>query len=590
MLGCMTTQPTVTSIRVDDVPLLIGLMIQMGLPQLYEREVDDHGHHQGLSGGWLLAVWLAFILSKGDHAKYRVQEWVNRHRAMLEALIGQPIRDTDFSDDRLGSVLKRLSHCARWEALETALWRDSIAVYDLSDSSPSLAVIRVDSTTAYGNHQIEEEGLMQRGHSKDHRPDLPQLKLMTAAEQRSGCLLASWVVSGNRADDPLYLPIIQRARAMLGSNGLLFVGDSKMAALATRAEIAWHQDYYLTVLPNTGETKEQMMGWVEEAVSDPSLTKPIVDGQRPLGIGYEFERENKAKIKVERRRRDVVWTERVQLIQSETLATQQREQLEKRLRAAETQLRALTPAAGRGKRCYREEAPLREAEQRLLERHHVVGLLQVTRRVEERQETRYVGRGRGGPNRPTMAVTHRRYFVADVQRQSAAIEQMRKRLGWRAQVTNAPVSKMSLDDAIVCYRNGWSGERNYHLLKDEPLGISPLFVRKEDQIIGLTHLLTLGVRLLSLIELRVRRGLNATGETIKGIYAGLPTHATARPTAIAILEMIARMEITLTQIVVEGKSFVHLTPLPPLLETILSYLHLPLSLYTSPIDNSVLTT
>ena len=36
-----------------------------------------------------------------------------------------------------------------------------------------------------------------------------------------------------------------------------------------------------------------------------------------------------------------------------------------------------------------------------------------------------------------------------------------------------------------------NAERNYHLLKDEPLGISPLFVRKEDQIIGLTHLLTL---------------------------------------------------------------------------------------------------
>jgi hypothetical protein len=37
----------------------------------------------------------------------------------------------------------------------------------------------------------------------------------------------------------------------------MFVGDSKMAALATRAEIAWHQDYYLTAVPNTGETPTQ---------------------------------------------------------------------------------------------------------------------------------------------------------------------------------------------------------------------------------------------------------------------------------------------------------------------------------------------
>ncbi|MBI5051847.1 MAG: DUF4277 domain-containing protein [Chloroflexi bacterium] len=112
---------TITSTRIDDIPLLIGTLIQMGVPELYDREVKDHGHHEGLSGGWLLTVWLTFILSQGDHAKSHVQEWVMRHREVLEKLIQQPIAERDLNDDRLGSVLKRLSHRERWEAFETAL-------------------------------------------------------------------------------------------------------------------------------------------------------------------------------------------------------------------------------------------------------------------------------------------------------------------------------------------------------------------------------------------------------------------------------------------------------------------------------------
>ena len=75
---------------------------------------------------------------------------------------------------------------------------------------------------------------MQLGHSKDHRPDLPQLKIMVAVAELSGHILASDFYLGQTADDPLYLPMTRRVRILLGRRGLLYVGDCKMAALATR--------------------------------------------------------------------------------------------------------------------------------------------------------------------------------------------------------------------------------------------------------------------------------------------------------------------------------------------------------------------
>ena len=45
--------------------------------------------------------------------------------------------------------------------------------------------------------------------------------------------LSTAVVSGERAHDGLYLPIIERMRRGLDKTGLLFVGDCKMSALET---------------------------------------------------------------------------------------------------------------------------------------------------------------------------------------------------------------------------------------------------------------------------------------------------------------------------------------------------------------------
>lgn len=95
--------------------------------------------------------------------------------------------------------------------------------------------VRLDSTTASGYWHVTPEGLFQLGHSKDHRPDLPQVKVMLATLSPLGVPVATEVVSGDRADAPLYLPTLQRVRQHLGRRGLLYVGDCKMAALETRA-------------------------------------------------------------------------------------------------------------------------------------------------------------------------------------------------------------------------------------------------------------------------------------------------------------------------------------------------------------------
>src|SRR6516165_10754317 len=83
--------------RVDDVPLLVSFLIKLRIPETVDRILPPHPLHQGLSHGWLITVWIAYILSQGDHRKAPVQQWVERLHYTLESLIGQTIRPVDFS-------------------------------------------------------------------------------------------------------------------------------------------------------------------------------------------------------------------------------------------------------------------------------------------------------------------------------------------------------------------------------------------------------------------------------------------------------------------------------------------------------------
>jgi transposase len=235
---------------------------------------------------------------------------------------------------------------------------------------------------------------------------------------------------------------------------------------------------------------------------------------------------------------------------------------------------------GRGKRQFGDGPALRAAVAEILGRFRVAECLSVSWERQASQEKRYEGKGRPGPNSPWHWETEVRYQITEVRRLEAAIDEVKYRHGWRVQVTNLPKGNWPIEACVLVYNGGWSLERDFHLFKDVPLGIRPLYVREEEQIIGLTRLLTIALRLLTLFETMVRAGLADAGEELKGLYEGQENRKTARPTGTRMLKAIVRMGITLTRLVVGMDSRWHVTALPPLLLRLLELVGLPETLYT----------
>ena len=238
-----TSELVIITERVDDVALLIGQMSTMGLPEVLDRHIPRHWKQRGLSGGWTAVIWLAPILTEGDHRKVAVAVYIKGLQHTLSRLTAQVLQPLDFRDDRLGHLLTHLSKPKYWPQIERDLNARSLEGHALPPE-----VIRCDATTVSGAHEVTAEGLLQFGQSKDE-PTRPQSKVMLGALAPVGRPLATDGLSGERADDGLYRALLERIRLRVQTTGLLFVGDCKRSALDTRAAIVEHHDLYLSPLP-----------------------------------------------------------------------------------------------------------------------------------------------------------------------------------------------------------------------------------------------------------------------------------------------------------------------------------------------------
>ena len=400
----MTKTPQLTHELVNDVPVLLHFLREV---LALDRSLDDiwprHGNWEGLSPGQVLVTWLTHVLSEGDHRMNQVQDWANTLPHTLSTLLGQPVRATDLTDDRLAEVVRHLSLPAIWHPLEQAVSQQIIRVYRLK---PERVRLDTTSVSVYADRD-DVNVLFQRGHAsrKDHRPDLRQFKVMLAALDPLGVVIAADVVAGHRADDGLYLPTILRLQTTLGESGLLYIGDAKMGALSTRAYLQATGNQYLVPLAQIGHLPEQMTKWVSAATAGRVKLSPVraADSRALLGEGYEVSRP---QVGQRPDGRAVRWTERVLLVRSEAFAQAARRGLHQRLKRARAEVLALTPARGKGHQQFTDAAALRTAAEAILEEREVVGLLRLTVKLEvERQAVRaYAGR-------PAHTQERRRYLV-----------------------------------------------------------------------------------------------------------------------------------------------------------------------------------
>jgi transposase len=114
--------------RVDEVALLIGQMVKRGFVEVLDRPSPRPWKQRGVSWGWTAVLWLASILTEGDHRKVSVEADIQGRQTTRSRLSTQVIDPLDLSDDRLGHLLTYVSQPTYWHRIDKALNAHSIAV------------------------------------------------------------------------------------------------------------------------------------------------------------------------------------------------------------------------------------------------------------------------------------------------------------------------------------------------------------------------------------------------------------------------------------------------------------------------------
>lgn len=561
-----TSEPRLLRVEaVADLPVLWATLQRLDLPATLDRHFPAPPNWKGpLTPGEILAVWLLFLVSQADHCLNHVEPWVAQHHGVLSALLGKTVLPVHAHDDRLADWLTRLGKGAAFSALERDLNQQTIRVYQLPTD-----LVRIDTTTANSYAEVvSEQGLLQFGHSKDD-PDRPQIKIAAAVLDPLGLPLATAVVPGNSTDDPLYVPAIEAVRRSLGTGGRTYVGDCKMAALATRAFVAAGGDFYLCPLSENQLSRAQRR----------ELLQPVFDGTVPLqpvrrpgpegqpdelvAEGFSLDVELTATVG----EKAVRWTERRWLVRSQAYTQAQETALERRLAQATKALLEL-PTRKQGKKQL-FHAELMQAAEAIVKREGVEGLLSYT--VQALITTRQVRAYQGRPARQESEV----FFETDVRRDEALIEGKKREMGWQVYATNALA--LALPQVVWAYRGQYRIEDDWSRLKGRPLGLTPLYLQDEERIQGLVYLLSLALRVLTLLEWVVRERLRQEGAKLRGIYAGQPGRKTARPSAELLLGTMKTISVSMVE--VNGQVHALLSPLTEVQKRLLALWDMPPDLY-----------
>jgi len=550
---------------VADLPVLWATLQRLDVPDLLDRHFPAPRHWRGpLTPGEVLSVWLLFVVSQGDHCLNHVEPWVAEHQGVLSALLGKPVQPKDVQDDRLADLLDRLGDGEAFATVERDLNQHTLRVYDLPTDT-----VRIDTTTANTYAAVlSEQGLLQFGHSKDD-PDRPQFKIAAAVLDPLGMPLATAVVPGNASDDPLYIPAIQAVRQSLGTGGRTYVGDCKMAALATRALVAAGGDFYLCPLPETQLSQAQRR----------ALLQPVFDGTQALlrvsrpaakGQGEELVAEGfvvDVTLTASVDDKAISWTERRWLVRSQAYAQAQQATLERRLATASAALHELVRRKqGKKRRFY---AALMQAAAQIVNAQGVQGLLHYD--IQAVLQARPVRAYRGQPAREEIDVS----FTIEVRRDEPAIGQHKQEMGWQVYASNALTR--ALPEVVWAYRGQYRIEDDWARLKGRSLGLTPVYLQDEQRIQGLVHLLSVALRLLTLLEWVVRDRLHKEGTTLQNLYAGQPGRRTARPSAELLLRALKAICVSLVE--VHGCLHVLLSPLTKVQQRLLELWDLPPDLY-----------
>jgi len=528
-------------LNTDDIPIIYAQVKALRIQEIIDSAIIVHGNWIGSSVGHVFNIWTCYLLSEADHRLSCVESWVKTHYKLLVVLSGQKdLRIKDFTDDKLSKVLDYMSEESNWRTINSQLSQSSLEVYELGKHP----VIRLDAAPQQGHHKVKPSGLIQHGYSKHHNPKLGMLKVMLACMDNEingfGYPLAHLTVSGEQADDGLYIPVIAECERVLAAcksmNRKLYIGDTKMGSIENRHYI-WDSknDYLMPLTKIQLPVKERIIKIGEQSSYKKIYKKDKSDKRQLVAQGFE----HTERVMYEKEDGKIVhWKERRIYVQSSSYAQSEQKALDRKIEQTTEKIEYLL-IRKKGKNTPSTRKALQAAIDKLIAEAGLIGLLEVS--IKEKRHQKTVNSYAGRPARVEKWST----FQLDIKPNEEAIAAKKQLAGWQVYATTVSKKKLSFEKIVWKYREQIRIESRFNDLRNKVVPLLPIFLKKDNRMEALVNVLMICLKVCSVIEFKIAKQLKEDQEQLDNIYEGNPKQATATPTAKRVLRQFKGISIVI---------------------------------------------
>jgi transposase len=500
-----------------DLPVISRLIESTGLVERIEEYFPRHHLWRGPGVGQTLLGLLLYIISEGDHRMYQVENWASGREEVLGWCLGNmEFKSAYLSDDRLGNLLDLLSKESAWSAFQKSHNESLIRIYELAQggSDDAHRTVRIDTTTVQSDRPLG--GLFGLGYNA-HGSDMPQLKVVLLAMDKANFPLAMRTVRGDEGDDKLYTPVLEQAwEEGLARSGILVVGDSKLCNQKNMAFIAASENYYLGPLSQRQHSTQALLQdcrWIDQQADRPQAVMRLAAGAKEAQC-IALVKELPAITMSHPEDENQQWTQRLFAVCSLGKREKQLKQLQYRIDSTRTEVSERLRRA-RGRKTLNQLDQAHVAVQTIMKKHHSESLFSVS-------------------IRPPMDKTSACEVQLDIN--EAALADERILAGWRVMATNAPEDRLSAYDAVLCYWEEYRIEQQFHLMLNKCTALMPIYLKKQNRILALTHLIMLALQYSNLWQHTLRQQLAQKKEPfLTQVVPGNPGMKVHNPTTKMIL-------------------------------------------------------
>jgi transposase len=508
-------------------PVALSLARLAGIRETIDQFTGWSPNSRSTSPG-ILAETLVTAILCGCRPLYKVEKfWDNKALSIFYK--NDEINMDQINDDAYARMLDKLSAVDCQRMFETVclnmLQYHSMEITLTHSDTTSVSVEGMYNTeTAEANPEDPAPFKITYGYSKDHRPDLKQIKLGLSVQQE-GLPLSGELLSGNKSDQVWNPEAVESLSELLLNRGyekVIFLADCALVSGDSLLKLAKQKIQFISRLPETfgiaGELKEEAWRKPEEWEDFGFLVKKPTERTASYR-GWKTTRE----IEGEEFTFMVVHSSNLEKRKEHSL-TRAAERTQKELRHQGAELHKQSYA------CEADAVSAGEKLRKLAESKGFAGEMRVIK------EERAVHGHRGRPRRGEAAEIRTEWKVeVKTGEMKAEILEEKKRKASTFVLVSHTLEEMEAKEILKSYKNQDKVEQGFKFLK-QPLFLGPIYTKKPERVEAMGYIFLLVLLLAKYLEYRVRVSLAQSGEILKVGGQKVP-HPSAR-TILEILSMV----------------------------------------------------